>query len=596
VQSPLSVAIVGLGPRGLSVLERLIVRLRRQPPVRDVVIWAVDPTEHGPGRVWRTDQPDCLAMNATAGELTVRSPDSSLPGSAFAPWAVTDPLDCPPRATYGRYLRDTFRRLCEATPPSVSVQPIQGEATALTRRDGRLVLTVADRDADRDADRGKGEPVVVDAVVLATGHPRQAPANGDGALAALADRHPRCTYIGGDIAPDMPLDDIPPGTTVAVRGLGLTFYDVVRSFSLGRGGHFETDGGGRLRYMASGNEPRIVAGSRGGLPFLARARHTDPPETAPRPVILTEERIDALRAEAEATRGTDKLDFAGEVEPLVVAEVQHAHDACAARLGVPRNGHAGLDLDALARPFGAESFASPAAFRRRLVDRLHVDTRESRRGPLGSPLKAGLEVLRQIRPLLPAVVDFGGLLPWSHRDFLERFEPVSYVLSAGPPVEHVEQLVALMEAGMVEIVGPAARFTADDAAADAAGCYAVESPRVGGSRRHAQVFVDARVPQSDISRDASPLVRQMLADGIISEYVNVDPATGERFATGGLAVTRAPFRVVDATGTPDPRVYAIGVAADRTRWFTQVGTGRPGKESPFCRDADAIAADILKRA
>jgi hypothetical protein len=32
-----------------------------------------------------------------------------------------------------------------------------------------------------------------------------------------------------------------------------------------------------------------------------------------------------------------------------------------------------------------------------------------------------------------------------------------------------------------------------------------------------------------------------------------------------------------------------------TRLFTQVGTGRPGQDSPLCRDADAIALALLGR-
>jgi methylaspartate mutase epsilon subunit len=171
---------------------------------------------------------------------------------------------------------------------------------------------------------------------------------------------------------------------------------------------------------------------------------------------------------------------------------------------------------------------------------------------------------------------------------VERFEPMSYLLSAGPPDEHVEELVALIECGVVEIAGPEARFDADEA-----GCYSVESPPVAGSRRTAEVLVEARVPGPDLRRTASPLLAAMAAEGMVSEYVNVDPATGERFPTGGLAVTGPPFHVVDARGRPDPDVYAIGVATEGTRWFQQVGTGRPGKDSPFRRDADAIAADIL---
>jgi uncharacterized NAD(P)/FAD-binding protein YdhS len=74
----LSVAIVGLGPRGLSVLERLLGQPAPPaagPPGRDL---GDDPVEHGPGRVWRTDQPGWLATNATAGQITVRSPDNHL--------------------------------------------------------------------------------------------------------------------------------------------------------------------------------------------------------------------------------------------------------------------------------------------------------------------------------------------------------------------------------------------------------------------------------------------------------------------------------------------------------------------------------------
>jgi hypothetical protein len=251
-----------------------------------------------------------------------------------------------------------------------------------------------------------------------------------------------------------------------------------------------------------------------------------------------------------------------------------------------------LRLDRLAAPFDDQWFRSPSHFRHRLLEVLRSDVEESRKGTLGSPLKAALDALRRIRPLLPAVVDFGGLLPASHQDFLERFEPLNYLLSAGPPDAHVEQLVALIESGVVHVVGPAACFAADDPA----GLYVVESRQVKDSRCAAEVLVDARAPTTDLRRTTSRLAQTMLAEGVVSQYVNADRTTGERFETGGLAVTGAPFRVVDGEGRPDPDIYAIGVATDKTRWYTQVGTGRPGQDSPFCRDADAIAADILGEA
>ncbi|HEX8761952.1 MAG TPA: hypothetical protein VF734_18705 [Pseudonocardiaceae bacterium] len=45
-------------------------------------------------------------------------------------------------------------------------------------------------------------------------------------------------------------------------------------------------------------------------------------------------------------------------------------------------------------------------------------------------------------------------------------------------------------------------------------------------------------------------------------------------------------RINDPTTTTCPWPY-------HTRWFTQVGTGRPGRDSSFCRDTDGIALDVL---
>jgi hypothetical protein len=251
----------------------------------------------------------------------------------------------------------------------------------------------------------------------------------------------------------------------------------------------------------------------------------------------------------------------------------------------------GLRLAALARPFNGQSFAHPSAFRDRLTRLLRADVAAARVGTAASPLKAAMEVLRSLRPALPGIVDFGGLLPQSQRDFLNRFAPMSFLLSAGPPVSQVEQLAALLEAGIVEVPGPSARF----GTSDRPGSFVVCSPRVRGSRRSARVLVEARAPGVNLPRGTNPLLRNLRRTGLISEYVITDPVTGERYHTGGLAVTGVPYRVIDSAGRAAEDIYAIGVVTQNTRWFTQVGTGRPGQGSPLCRDADAIALALLDR-
>jgi methylaspartate mutase epsilon subunit len=44
---------------------------------------------------------------------------------------------------------------------------------------------------------------------------------------------------------------------------------------------------------------------------------------------------------------------------------------------------------------------------------------------------------------------------------------------------------------------------------------------------------------------------------------------------------------------PDERLYVLGIPAEHTRWFTQVGSGRPGRWGAFTEDADRIAEDVL---
>ncbi|NEE15501.1 hypothetical protein G3M58_54695, partial [Streptomyces sp. SID7499] len=231
-----------------------------------------------------------------------------------------------------------------------------------------------------------------------------------------------------------------------------------------------------------------------------------------------------------------------------------------------------VDLDALARPFGSTRFASAEEFRERLLAVMDEDLAEAELGTLDGPLKSALDVLRDIRNVVRLAVDYGGLLPASHTEFFHgRFLPVNALLSAGPPMARVEQLRALVRQGIVEVAGPGTRFEADDEA----GAFRVVSPQVTGSERYVRSLIDARIPTPDLLRDTSPLTRRLVDEGLVRPYVIEGPA-GERHTTGGLDVTMSPFHVVDRAGRVHPDLYALGIPTEHTRWFTQVGSSRPG--------------------
>ncbi|MCY0949951.1 FAD/NAD(P)-binding protein [Streptomyces sp. H27-S2] len=631
---PLVLAVIGSGPRGISVLERLAVRTTAEAaqtggvPPRPVRIHLIDATEVGAGRVWRTDQDDWFTMNTVISQVTMYSGDPdggpARPGAgpSLGQWIEArallgeEPLgpdDYAPRVRYGHYLTDVYRTIARSLPDHVELVPVTGRVTALrTGPDGGHLLSLDTAPHLLEADR----------VVLATGHPFNAPDDFEREMLDFAERTPGTHYLCGDSAADMALDEetIPAGSAVGIRGLGLSFYDVMLALTVGRGGEFTTGEDGTLVYRASGREPRITAGSRSGLPIPARGRNQKAPSFSHRALFLTGSALTAARARRSVS-GSGQLDFAEDVLPLLLQEIEHVYyvthvrtsrgtgaaDAfarehvAALRAGTDRSAllaGAGLsdvppiDLDALARPFGDTRFASPEEFRGQLLEVMDRDLDAASLGTSDGPLKAALDVLRDIRNVVREAVDYGGLLPESHTGFFHRrFLPVNALLSAGPPMSRVEQLRALIRQGVVEVAGPATRFETDGAA----GGFRVGSPQVSGSERIVRTLVDARIPTPDLPRDTSPLTRQLLGEGAVRPYV-IDGPQDTAYVTGGLDVTEAPFHVVDAAGEAQRDLYAIGIPTEHTRWFTQVGSSRPGVNTLFYRDADAIAADALRPA
>ncbi|MYR47443.1 FAD/NAD(P)-binding protein [Streptomyces sp. SID5910] len=641
----LVVCLVGAGPRGLSVLERLCANERKSPAHRAVTVHVVEPCAPGPGKVWRTGQSRRLLMNTVASQVTVftdhtvrmdgpveegpslyawaadlalRSADPRV-RARFPSWVPAEagrlgPDDYPTRAFYGAYLEDAYRSVREAAPAHVTVVEHRTAAVALheeARPGGPQSLLLA------DGTRLTG----LDAVVLGQGHVPARPTPGQRALAAAAERHGLAYFAPANPA-DLDLSGVAPGETVFVRGLGLNFFDVVALLTEDRGGTFVRDGDGRTRYRPSGREPRIVAGSRRGVPYHARGENQKGPHGRHEPRLLTLRAVDRLRAGAG-----ERLDFRTDLWPLIAKEVESVYYGAllSARgrrherepfvrefLAAPgRDAEARLldaagiapderwDWDRLARPWHGRDLPDRAAHRAWLLDHLAGDVREARAGNVRGPLKAALDVLRDLRNEIRSAVDHGRLDGDSYRDDLQGwYTPLNAFLSIGPPVSRTEELIALIEAGVVEILGPGVRVTApgsDDSPSGQPGspraAFTVVSDVVPGPPVRATVLIEARLPEPDLDRTADPLLRGLLESGEAAPF-RIGGARGTGFRTPGLAVTERPGRVVDAAGRAHPRRFALGVPTEGVHWVTAAGI-RPGSDSATLGDTDAVARAVL---
>ncbi|MEU6084090.1 FAD/NAD(P)-binding protein [Streptomyces sp. NPDC047108] len=638
-----TLCVIGAGPRGLSVVERACANASAtgQP----VVVHIVEPYLRLGCRVWRTSQPSVLLMNTVASQVTMFTDESVncegplSEGPSLYEWAKLlerlepfvpypphvyeearhlGPDSYPTRSFYGRYLGWVFDRLIRTVPEHIAVETHGCRALAVRdEADGSQTVTL----------ENGVELTGCDAIVLALGHVDMPLSDEERRLGAFATEH-GLAYVPRGNPADADLGDIAPGETVALRGMGLNFFDHLALLTTGRGGSFVREAG-RLRYRPSGNEPQLIAGSRRGAPYHSRGENQKGATGRHHPLFLTEEVIARFRRRKEAGRPAG---FTAEVWPLVDLEVRavyyHAliagergrYDAdvflaefCKGA-GAPGDGPGSAasdgpgsaaseeallerfgvgeekrwSWDRIARPYGDREFTDAASYRAWLLDHLRQDIAEARRGNVRGPLKAALDVMRDLRNEVRLVVDHAGITGGSYRDELQSwYTPLNAFVSIGPPLSRIEEMAALMEAGVLDVVGPGMRVDASPGRT----AFVVRSDRVPGPDVEATALIEARLPEFDLRTTTDPLVRDLVAQGACRRYALDEPGR-EPWLSGGLAVTPKPYHVVGGDGVPHPRRFAFGIPTESVHWATAAGI-RPGSDSVILGDADAIARTAL---
>ena len=512
-----------------------------------------------------------------------------------------------PRQIYGEYLCEALDAIVRHFPTPHRLQPLLGRVDdAIWNTDASFQLTLGDGRAN----------VHADVVILATGHSTSTPSLNELQRLHAAKSSPACEYTKGDAAADFDLDNIRAGEPVGVIGLGLGFHDVVAALTTGRGGRFIEEGD-QLVYVASGREPKIVAGSRSGLPIPARGLNQKAIGATYAAVFFTREAVAAVHGIEEASHNRSQLSFNRHLRPLILAELEHVYyttwlrqtagEEAAQRFAqehierrapqqpIPADlvasfglkSVAPLDLEKRARPFAGAKYNSAEDFRQAWRAYLELDLREARLSNLGSPLKAALDVLRDVRDTLRSAVEFDSLDEHSLQiEFRDQFAPLCGLLAAGPPATRICQLLALDRAGVISIVGPDMEVTYD-AAED---CFVLHSPYVGRQDYSVRRLIDSRVPFPSLSQNCNPLLQSMQKRGLICAYQHNER---KGLLTGGIDILPDSFEAVSDGGRAHTNLFAIGLPTESPRWFTQVGSATPGVVSRFTEDAIAVARGAL---
>jgi hypothetical protein len=610
----LRIAIVGLGPWGICALERLVTTARHGlRPGLEVEVHVIEPGTPGSG-VYDVTQPDYLLLNNPCGQISMYpfAGEAEQPGYGVGlyEWAVAegyrwlgdvcvrdpsarpiDPHDFLPRRLMGEYLHWFYRALVAGLPPGVHVVHHPTVAVDLVEQfGGGEEVCLAD-----------GRTVVVDHVIVTSGHT----ANEDNGQAA-SHPHQLSPYPVTRYAQSLPAQ-----ATVAVAGMGLVALDVVTALSVGRGGRFVEHGGG-LRYQRGGQEPIIQLFSRSGLPYTAKSVTGVDLTGVYEPVICTPEAFDRLSGRLSGSRRL--VDVRTELLPLLFAEMCVRYYAqLAQQAGAAADGAAARDRfraawnqdrfpEELARqaarfgPFDAEAlffghqprYESSDDYERYVYGMLADDLREAEVPGGASPVKSATEVFRIFRDAMRSVVEYGGLSLESYLDFNSDIRSRINRLVAGPPALRSRQLLALIDAGVLQVpygpapaLGPALAGNDPDPARTRISSTALRVPRAAD----VDVVIRGHVDDPRIEGSASVLLSRLYDHGRVSQFrygsVNV----------GSVDLT-ADAHPIDIDGRPEERIWMFGVLTEGIRHFTHYIPSPKSRIRAF-DDIGACVAEIL---
>lgn len=602
-----SIAIVGLGPRGLNILERLSALLNAGYATPTLTLHLIDPAIPGQG-VHEWSQPQHLLVNTVAGQITMYSDDTVegagpvAPGPSFLDWVRARGYRCVdgkyivssagleigendylPRSLLGEYLTAVYDRLIASFPANVTLHNHRREVKQMTRLDnGKLAL------------RLDGDYLIsADFCCLALGHCKGRQDEFDRMLEAMTNqgesKNSRLRFFRNPY-PIAALSRISPADRVAICGAGLSATDVVSALTSGMGGRFEADAPGHVRYLSCGREPAMHMFSRQGVPFGGRAVNQKGVGGQYKARFFTRDAIDAARHRARLHSGSSQLDFDRDVWPVLKLEMAYVHECTQDKQWLdPRDyrpAPASLQaIDTLVAPLDGIRFATYADYQQFVQAYLRQDIADALEGNVENPRKAAADVIRDVRDNIRYAVDHCGLTPESHRRFLSHWCAVMNRIAVGPPKERNMELLALCEAGLLEFgMGPNPAIGYDGAAHR----YTLSSTAFAQAHAAAfDVFVRAKIDVFEPEQSTSALIEDLLASGLAAPFRN------GAFKPSGLAVSPA-ANLIDATGCVVDNVWALGNIAEGPTFYTYV-LPRPQVNSRAIQDAGKVALAMLDK-
>lgn len=570
-----AVAVIGAGPRGTAIVERLAAASRTAPWDGLLTVHLVDPHVGQGGSVWRSDQGEVLLMNTTTCQTTMYPDDSCHPdlpvarrdtlGDHLAAEGL-GPTDYAPRAAHGRYLSHVLAAAeADADPARLRIVRHRAEAVDVT----------GEPDAPQRVRLDDGRVLTVDAVALALGHLPTALGPRSLQLADAAAQHD-LLHIGPANPLEVDYRSLLGRERIAVAGMGLNFYDAIGMLTAVAGGEFVEDDSAPsgLRYLPGGGEPQLVVGSRSGMIYRPKPDLGDALPDPYTPRILTGERVLELAVRPSG------VDHERDVMPLMLAELRAAHREAGNRELSTDEG-----LLRLLFPFGRRGGRCEDAHRRS-VEELRRSVRRAAEPDPAWVLT--FRVLTALRIQVNRLVDLGAYTTDSvRRDIDGHLRNAFASWASGPPLRRARQLLALVEAGLVVFSGPGMAVTVDPDR----GRFVVRSG-AEGLEHLCDGVLEAHLPPVDLPAYRSALIGAWRERGEVQKDSWSSRGSGTRVLTGSIAVDGL-YAPIAVDGRVFERRFLVGIPVSTAQPGSAI-TAQPGSSAQLLRHAEAVAVRLAR--
>lgn len=553
------IAIIGLGPKGLYALERLLAQIHHQKITSRVEIHLFNSSNYfGAGDIYDLDQPEYLLMNYSSDNINAwidEKPSAILQKTTnFREWLLLNGykrdskyyLEYAPRALVGRYLNEVYQTLIRSASSNVMIFTYHDSVLNIIKSHAEFEITTSSH---------KGRNALkCDEVLLTTGH-----------QSSGAD-------FGSSLRNNSKIDFVYPTYkklskvgkgTVGIRGFGLTCIDTILELTEGRGGHFKT-GASEFQYSKSGNEPDcIYVFSRSGLPMIPRIADD---EAIGRLYYFTEENIEKLN---DPTFIEDylplikkecyfqyyrtlfelyqtELKFDTEFEKVVeqVSEFLQKHPDLST-----------YSWDKFIDPFLGQQYIS----HQQMLDYMKLLTVEASKGIRKSPMMSAAGVWRKISPIFNKFYSFGKLDAESHKVFDTRYFGIFNRISYGPPVENFKKVIALGESGFLNFSAVRNSEIIKETGVPSFKIRIRKNIDVESQSIDIpiDVLIDARIPKG-IDPKPNRLYSNLIQNGLLRKFVN---HSGNLFQTGGIDIN-ASGKAINRNGVLEHHLSLYGTPTE----------------------------------